>query len=252
MRVGDALHAVTASEKERMPTSEPDYEMLRERMIREQLIARDIHDRRVLEALRRVPRHTFVPGPYQHRAYDDGPLPIGDNQTISQPYIVALMTQMLELSLDDVVLEIGTGSGYQTAVLCALARMVYSLERYPSLGERANRTLNDLGYHNVEVYIGDGSQGLPDMAPYNAIIVTAAAPAIPGPLRMQMTNGGRLVLPIGDSHQQMLQRVRRLNDSWRVESTIPVMFVPLYGEHGFTPPDDPMPDAGLSLDDFPH
>ncbi len=234
-------------------SSEPDFEMLRERMVREQLIARDIHDRRVLEAVRRVPRHAFVPGPFQSRAYEDGPLPIGDNQTISQPYIVALMTQMLELTPDDVVLEIGTGSGYQTAVLCTLARMVYSLERYPALGERANQTLNELGYHNVEVYIGDGSQGLPDMAPYSAIIVTAAAPAIPGPLRVQMANGGRMVLPIGDQRQQSLQRVRRVNDSWRVEIAIPVMFVPLYGQHGFTPPDNPLPDDdNLSPDDLPH
>ena len=234
-----------------MSSSGPDFEMLREQMVREQLIARDIHDRRVLEAMRRVPRHAFVPEPFQRRAYDDGPLPIGDNQTISQPYIVALMTQMLELSMDDVVLEIGTGSGYQTAVLCHLARMVYSLERYPSLAGRANQTLNEFGYHNVEVYIGDGSQGLPDMAPYNAIIVTAAAPAIPGPLRVQMANGGRMVLPIGDQRQQALQRLRRVNDSWRVEMAIPVMFVPLYGQHGFTPPDNPLPDDDLSPTDFP-
>ena len=212
---------------------------MRERMVREQLAARDITGARVLEAMRRVPRHQFVPRHLQSKAYEDGPLPIGHDQTISQPYIVALMTQMLEITLDDVVLEIGTGSGYQTAVLCELARFVYSLERYPGLGERASILLSDLGYHNVEVYIGDGSQGLPDMAPYNAIIVTAAAPAIPGPLRVQMANGGRMVLPIGDQYQQYLQRVRRSGDSWRIESLIPVMFVPLYGRHGFAPPDDP-------------
>ncbi len=219
----------------------PDYEMLRERMVREQLAARDIVDPRVLEAMRRVPRHEFVPEAFRSRAYDDGPLPIGHDQTISQPYIVALMTQMTELTADDVVLEIGTGSGYQTAILCELARFVYSLERYASLGDRARALLTSLGYHNVEVYIGDGSQGLPDMAPFDAIIVTAAAPAIPGPLRTQLANGGRLVLPVGDRYQQVLQRVRRHDDTWKIESVIPVMFVPLYGRFGFVPPDDPPP-----------
>ncbi len=219
-----------------------DYEMLRERMVREQLAGRDIADPRVLEAMRRVPRHAFVPEPFRSRAYEDGPLPIGSDQTISQPYIVALMTQMLELTPDDVVLEVGTGSGYQTAVLCELSRFVYSLERYPALGERASAVLTDLGYHNMEVYIGDGSQGLPDQAPFNAIIVTAAAPAIPGPLRTQLANGGRMVIPVGDRFQQMLQRVRRTDDAWRVEALIPVMFVPLYGRHGFTSPDDPLDD----------
>ena len=219
-----------------------DYEMLRERMVREQLAARDITDPRVLEAMRRVPRHAFVPEQYRAQAYEDGPLPIGSDQTISQPYIVALMTQMLELTSEDVVLEVGTGSGYQTAVLCELVRFVYSLERYPALGERARAVLTDLGYHNVEVYIGDGSQGLPDQAPFSAIIVTAAAPAIPGPLRTQLAHGGRMVIPVGDRYQQTLQRVRRKGDTWRVETLIPVMFVPLYGQYGFAPPDDPLAD----------
>jgi protein-L-isoaspartate(D-aspartate) O-methyltransferase len=219
-----------------------DFEMMRERMVREQLIARDIHQPRVLEAMRRVPRHRFVPEFLLSKSYEDGPLPIGNSQTISQPYIVALMTQLLDLTLDDTVLEIGTGSGYQTAVLCELARCVYSLERYPILGEQANLLLNDLGYHNVEIFIGDGSQGLPDMAPFNAIMVTAAAPSIPGPLRAQLANRGRLVLPVGDPQQQFLQRVRRHEDQWEMEYLIPVVFVPLYGRHGFTPPDDPLAD----------
>jgi protein-L-isoaspartate(D-aspartate) O-methyltransferase len=218
---------------------ERDFEALRERMVRDQLIARDITDPRVLEAMRHVPRHRFVPPHLRAMAYEDGPLPIGHNQTISQPYIVALMSQMLELTADDIVLEIGTGSGYQTAVLCQLARFVYSLERHPALGERAGSLLDKLGYNNVETHIGDGSQGLADMAPFDAIIVTAAAPAIPGPLRAQMAHGGRLVLPIGDRSQQFLQRVRRLGDSWQIEYLIPVMFVPLYGRHGFNPPDEP-------------
>lgn len=217
-----------------------DFEMMRERMVREQLIARDIHQPRVLEAMRRVPRHRFIPEYLHSKAYEDGPLPIGHNQTISQPYIVALMTQLLDLTPEDTVLEIGTGSGYQAAVLCEMARFVYTLERYPGLGGQASLLLKDLGYHNVEVYIGDGSQGLPDMSPFNAIIVTAAAPAIPGPLRTQMANGGRLVLPVGDPQQQFLQRVWRHEDNWEMEYLIPVMFVPLYGRHGFTPPDDPL------------
>ena len=216
-----------------------DFGTLRTRMVEEQLAARDIIDPRVLEAMRQVPRHCFVPDDLQNLAYHDGPLPIGNNQTISQPYIVALMTQMLELKPDDIVLEIGTGSGYQAAVLCLLARFVYSLERYAGLAERASIILAELGYENVEVHVGDGSQGLPDMAPFDAIIVTAAAPAIPGPLRAQLADGGRLVLPTGDQHQQLLQRVRRSGDSWQIEYQIPVMFVPLYGRYGFPPPDDP-------------
>ena len=210
-----------------------EFDIQRERMIRDQIKARGITDTRVLAALRAVPRHRFVPERLRELAYEDGPLPIGNNQTISQPYIVALMTHLLGLRSDDVVLEIGTGSGYQTAVLCEIVKQVYSLERHGALAERANSLLGELGHTNVEIYTGDGSQGLPDMAPFDAIIVTAAAPAIPGPLRAQMANGGRMVLPAGERQQQMLQRVRRSGDSWQVESMIPVMFVPLYGRHGF-------------------
>ena len=221
----------------------PDFEALRACMVREQLMTRDINDARVLETMRTVPRHRFVPDHLQRMAYDDGPLPIGHNQTISQPYIVALMSQLLELTSDDVVLEIGTGSGYQAAVLCQLAHFVYSLERYPSLARRASQVLNDVGYDNVEVLVGDGSQGLPDMAPFDAIIVTAAAPAIPGPLRAQMaSNNGRLVLPAGERKHQFLQLVRRSGETWQVDHIIPVVFVPLYGRFGFEPPDNPLPD----------
>lgn len=221
----------------------PDFEVQRERMVRNQLIARDITNSRVLEAIRRVPRHRFVPEHLQSMAYDDGPLPIGNDQTISQPYIVALMTQLLDVKMDDVVLEIGTGSGYQTAVLCHLSRFVYTLERYPSLGDRSRERLYDLGLDNFEVYIGDGSQGLADMAPFNKIIVTAAAPAIPGPLLTQLaSHNGRLIIPVGDRHHQSLECVRRVGDRWEFEHLIPVMFVPLYGMHGFTPPDNPIWD----------
>ena len=216
--------------------AQQNYEALRERMVREQLIARGISDPRVLAAMRRVPRHAFVPPNLRDRAYDDGPLPIGGGQTISQPYIVAYMTQALALKPKDVVLEVGTGSGYQTAILCELARQVYSLERRPELAERARDVLTELGYHNVQIHVGDGTQGLPQFAPYDAILVTAAAPAIPAPLREQLAEGGRLVLPTGDRRQQVLRRVRRQGDRWTVEDLIAVVFVPLYGQHGFTPP----------------
>lgn len=221
-----------------MPSAH-DFAAMRERMVHDQLIGRDITNPTVLDAMRRVPRHAFVPAHLQSVAYQDSPLPIGHNQTISQPYIVALMTQMLELTAKDIVLEIGTGSGYQTAVLCDIAQFVYSLERYPELGQQASDRLKQQGYLNVEVFIGDGSQGLPDMAPFDTILVTAAAPAIPGPLRAQLRDGGRLVLPTGDRFQQFLQRVRRQGESWHIEHLIPVMFVPLYGRHGFKPPDNP-------------
>ena len=208
----------------------------RENMIQTQLIPRGIDDTRVLDAMRRVPRHQFLPKRAHSVAYKDGALPIGNRQTISQPYIVALMTQMLELTGDEHVLEVGTGSGYQTALLCELAASVVSLERYPVLAGRAGDVLTRLGYDNVEIYIGDGTQGLADMAPYDAIIVTAAAPALPEPLRLQMSSdGGRMVLPIGSRQQQTLERVQRNDNSWTMERTIPVRCVPLVGSHGFQP-----------------
>lgn len=202
-------------------------------MVAEQLAGRDITDPRVLEVMRTVPRHLFVPPDLQHLAYRDGPLPIGHDQTISQPYVVALMTQSLLLEGDEIVLEVGTGSGYQTAVLCGLCRQVFSLEREAFLAERAATRLAELDYRNVEVYVGDGSQGLPDMAPFDAILVSAAAPAIPGPLRSQLSDGGRLVIPIGNRESQMLERVWREGDTWRIERLVPVLFVPLYGRYGF-------------------
>ncbi len=210
-----------------------DYAELRERMVAVQLKNRDITDPRVLGAMRVVPRHLFVPADLQHLAYRDGPLPIGREQTISQPYIVALMSQCLMLSGHETVLEIGTGSGYQTAVLCELCAQVYSLERDQLLADQAATRLTDLGYENVEIYVGDGSQGLPDMAPYDAILVSAAAPAIPGPLRSQLADGGRLVLPVGDRDHQVLERVWRTGETWHIERLVSVMFVLLYGRYGF-------------------
>lgn len=206
----------------------------REEMVMKQLMARGIVDARVLQAMRTVPRHEFVAAEVRHLAYRDCPLPIGDQQTISQPYMVALMSQMLALKGYERVLEVGTGSGYQTAILCQLAAQVYSLERYPRLAGRAAQILAQLGYENVEIHVGDGSQGLADMAPFDAIIVTAAAPALPGPLRSQLDeDGGRMVLPIGDDKQQYLEMVTRWHNRWEMEQTAPVRFVPLIGRYGF-------------------
>lgn len=216
-----------------MNGSDPFFGLRRE-MVDKQLAQRGIEDLRVLDAMRYIPRHEFVSSELSHLAYRDCPLPIGDNQTISQPYMVALMTQLLQLSGTERVLEIGTGSGYQAAVLADLAYEVYSLERNPRLAERAGNTLARLGYDNVEIYVGDGSQGLPDMAPFDAIVVTAAAPALPGPLRAQLAeNGGRMVLPLGDHRSQHLERVVRRGSRWEIERILPVRFVPLVGRYGF-------------------
>lgn len=223
--------------------AETDFGAQRDQMISEQLEARGIYNPRVLDAMRRVPRHEFVPAEVAHLAYQDGPLPIGQNQTISQPYVVALMIQALNLSGHERVLEIGTGSGYQTALLSLLAGQVYSLERFARLAEQAGRLLSSLDYDNVEVYVGDGSQGFPDMAPFDAIIVSAAAPSLPGPLRSQMyPQGGRMVIPIGDTQRQYLDVILRTGNRWEIEQTIPVKFVPLVGRYGFHPTTPP-PEA---------
>lgn len=210
-----------------------DFAALREQMVSNQLETRGIRDNRVLEVMRRLPRHAFVPKDLQHLAYRDGPLPIGNDQTISQPYIVALMTELLQLTGIETVLEVGTGSGYQTAVLCELAKQVFSVERDRYLADQAASRLSRLGYENVEVYVGDGSQGLADMAPYDGILVSAAAPAIPGPLRAQLADGGYLVLPVGNRHNQTLQRIQHASGQWHMERITPVMFVLLYGRYGF-------------------
>lgn len=210
-----------------------DYKALREQMVAEQLQGRDIYASHVLAAMRKVPRHLFVPEDLQHLAYRDGPLPIGQDQTISQPYIVALMTQLLALKNTDIVLEIGTGSGYQTAILCELCAQVFSVERHQFLADKAATRLTAQGYNNVEVYVGDGSQGLPDMAPFDAILAAAAAPTLPGPLCSQLADGGRLVLPVGDRANQMLERVTRTDDAWQITEVAPVKFVLLYGRYGF-------------------
>ncbi len=210
------------------------YSHERKRMVDKQMVRRGIRDERVLEAMRTIPRHEFVPPEQVHQAYVDAPLPIGNSQTISQPYIVALMTELLSLKGDETVLEIGTGSGYQAAILAHLAKKVYSIERIPELAERAQSLLHSLQLENIEVVVGDGSCGLPEHAPYQAIIVTASAPEVPKPLEDQLSNGGRLVVPVGSRVGQVLELWRREGQKLVCEKLAPVAFVPLIGEHAWS------------------
>jgi len=206
----------------------------RKAMVRQQLAARGIRDRSVLRAMSVVPRHLFVSQALQPGAYADQPLPIGEGQTISQPYVVALMSQALAPRGGDNVLEVGTGSGYQAAVLAEMGALVYTIERQTDLAVRARGVLEALGYRNVYLRIADGSLGWPQHAPYEAIIVTAAAPAAPPPLQEQLAAGGRLVIPLGPPGDQTLWRLeRRAGGGLRWHSLGPVTFVPLRGEHGW-------------------
>jgi len=205
----------------------------RELMVSEQITRRGVTSPRVLEAMRSVPRDRFVPEDSQAYAYDDYPLPIGQGQTISQPYIVALMTQLLQLEGNEVVLEIGTGSGYQAAVLASIAKTVHSVELLPELSERAARILGELGYLNIHLHAGDGSQGWPKTAPYQGILVTAAAPKPPQALLDQLAEGGRLVIPVGDRGNQELQVWEKVKGDFSHEDIIPVAFVPLRGKEGW-------------------
>jgi protein-L-isoaspartate(D-aspartate) O-methyltransferase len=202
-------------------------------MVRDQLRQRGIRDERVLAAMERVPRHEFVPPRYMSDAYGDHPIPIGHGQTISQPYIVAAMLQALELLPGDKVLEVGTGSGYQTALLAELVAQVYSIERHAALAEQARATLERLGYRNVHVLHGDGSHGLPEGAPFNAITVGAAAPRVPPPLEQQLAEGGRMIIPVGGAPGQELQFIRRCDGQLQVQPMEGCRFVPLVGEEGF-------------------
>jgi len=209
------------------PGFSQNYEELRDKMVREQIENRGIHHKATLEAMRKVERHLFVPPKFQKEAYDDGPLLIGYNQTISQPYIVAYMTQMLQPKKGDRILEVGTGSGYQAAVLAEIVDKVYTIEIVKDLGERARKLLHQLGYHNVEVIIGDGYQGLASQAPFDGIIVTAAADQIPPPLIKQLKEGGRMIIPIGSpSSVQMLVLVTKKNGKVIQRELSPVRFVP--------------------------
>jgi len=205
----------------------------RERMVEEQLVRRGITDERVLGAMRRVPRHRFVEEALRDRAYGDHPLPIGENQTISQPYIVAAMTQLLQLGGSEKVLEVGTGSGYQTAVLAELARRVCSVERLPGLAMRARRTLEDLGYTSAVVKTADGTYGWSDEAPFDRILVTAGAPTVPAPLFQQLVEGGRLVVPVGEAQAQVLHVVEKVDGQMRTSTDCGCVFVKLVGRYGW-------------------
>jgi protein-L-isoaspartate(D-aspartate) O-methyltransferase len=213
-----------------MQEIQPDpYSSLRHAMARLQLEARGIRGP-VLDVMARVPRHEFVPERYRSQAYEDRPLPIGNEQTISQPYIVALTVAALELGASQSILEVGTGSGYQTAVLCELAGHVYSIERHKKLAESAQENLVRLGYNNATIVHGDGSLGLPEYAPYNAIVVSAAARSIPRPLLDQLQEQGRMVIPVGPSDAQQLQLVRKIAGEVRIETLEDCRFVPLIAD----------------------
>lgn len=203
-------------------------------MIREQLRARDIYDKKTLEAMSRVPREAFVSEAMKDRAYDDSPLPIGESQTISQPYIVALMTQLLSLSGSEKVLEVGTGSGYQTAVLAEIVDKVFSIERSFNLSQKARAVLESLGYSNVLLRVGDGTVGWDEFSPYDRIIVTAGAPDVPQTLVKQLKEGGILVVPVGDRFQQELKAVMKTESGTKTRSGGGCVFVPLVGREGWS------------------
>lgn len=205
----------------------------RQAMVCRQLQRRGITDPRVLQAMRTIPRHLFVPAEQRHDAYSDHPLPIGEGQTISQPYMVALMTQSLALQGHERILEVGTGSGYQAAVLSRLVAAVYSLEYFPTLAAHASAILQQLGYDNVQVIVADGGLGLPRYAPYGGIIVTAAAPHLPPSLLAQLAEGGRLVIPVGMQEQQTLLTVTKQGETYTETRITPCRFVPLLGAEGF-------------------
>jgi protein-L-isoaspartate(D-aspartate) O-methyltransferase len=210
-----------------------DFPKIRLRMVEEQLIARGIKDPRVIEAMKKVPRHLFVEEALQNQAYTDHPLPIGEKQTISQPYMVALMTEALELTGKEKILEIGGGSGYQTAILAELAEKVFSIERIRSLALRARKLLYELGYFNVELKISDGTYGWEDESPFDAIIVTAGSPDIPRSFIDQIGMGGRLVIPVGDPSYQELMRVTKTMDELKKENLGGCRFVKLIGRYGW-------------------
>lgn len=212
---------------------EERFAALREEMVRTQIVPRGISDKRVLEAMGRVPRHLFVPAARRSSSYDDCALLIGEGQTISQPYMVAIMTELLELKGSEKVLEVGTGSGYQAALLGTLAKKVYTVERVQMLADRASALLRSMGHDNIEVAVGDGSEGLAGAAPFDGIIVTAACPKIPEPLIEQLSDGGRLVLPLGERFHQILTVAAKKGGKVILHQSIGCVFVPLIGKNGF-------------------
>lgn len=214
-------------------TSVDAYSILRHEMVDTQLRARGVRDERVLDAMLQIPRHEFVAEQYRAQAYEDHPLPIAEEQTISQPFIIALSLQALALQGTESVLEIGTGSGYQTALLTLLARAVYSIERHERLGRQAEILLRRLGLNNVRVMVGDGSRGWPEHAPFDAILVSAAAPRLPDSLFQQLTEGGRTVIPIGPQRAQTLQLFSKVSGKPLVQVIEGCRFVPLIGTEGY-------------------
>jgi protein-L-isoaspartate(D-aspartate) O-methyltransferase len=222
-RIGDILNSMPEG-------AQPDrFLFQREEMVRTQLLERAIRDERLLRAMSRVPRHEFIAPAHQEHAYADHPVPIGEGQTISQPYIVALTVQALQLTSSSKVLEIGTGSGYQTAILAELSSGVYSLERLPGLKASAENALQRLGYTNASLAVGDGSEGWPEYAPYHAIAVSAAAPEIPPPLIAQLADGGRMVIPVGPEDAQRLEIVFKQDGQVHIHYLEGCRFVPLIG-----------------------
>ncbi len=215
--------------RQKFPEEQSQFIQARRDMIETQIKLRGIKDERLLEAMFKVKRHLFVPAHLQNLAYSDGPLPIGEGQTISQPYIVAIMTELLNLNGDEKVLEIGTGSGYQAAILAELAKEVYTIEILEPLAEQSEKILNDLGYENITIKCGDGYRGWEEHAPFDAIIVTCAPPYIPQPLLDQLAEGGRMVIPVGTLWQE-LKLLEKVNAQIKTRSIIPVRFVPMTGE----------------------
>ncbi len=209
------------------------YEKDREKMVEEQLVTRGINDSRVLAAMRKVPRHLFVTQELRQQAYEDKPLPIGHDQTISQPYIVALMVEAMELKGQEQVLEIGTGSGYEAAILAELCGQLFSVERVEALARKARALLDDLGYKNISIQVGDGTLGWNEHAPYDVIVVSAAAPQIPRPLIEQLKPEGILILPMGEEDLQSLARIRKRKEGLKEEYLGECRFVKLRGEYGW-------------------
>jgi len=210
-----------------------NYEKERLRMVEEQIVSRGVKDERVLAAMRKVPRQEFLPEAIRGMAYADNAIPLGEGQTISQPFMVALMTELLELTGSERVLEIGTGSGYQAAVLAEVCEKVYTVERIKLLADRARATLDRLGYRSVAIKVYDGTYGWKEMAPFDAIMVTAGSPDVPAPLLEQLKDGGRMVIPVGERYGQTLLKIVKSPDGAVTQRSIPCVFVPLIGNHGW-------------------
>ena len=210
-----------------------NYTRQREKMVREQISRRGVRDPLVLDAMRHVPRHCFVPGDQQRWAYSDNALPLALGQTVSQPYIVAVMTELLGLTGGETVLDVGAGSGYQAAVLAQIAGQVHSIERLPELAEKARKTLVSLKIENVTIHIGDGTLGLPEFSPYQGILVAAAAPHVPAALLAQLDEGAKLVIPVGEQHSQTIEIWQKRGNQYTHRTHIPVAFVPLIGKDGW-------------------